>query len=77
VRKAASAPRYPDGLTAREVEVLALVAGGASNAEVARALYLSPGTVHWHTVRIYQKIGASGRAEAAAYAVRHGLVDQR
>lgn len=68
--------RYPDGLTVREVEVLALVASGASNAEVARALFLSPGTVHWHTVRIYQKIGASGRAEAAAYAVRHGLVKQ-
>jgi DNA-binding CsgD family transcriptional regulator len=56
--------------------VLSLVAGGASNAEVARSLFLSPGTVHWHTVRIYQKIGASGRAGAAAYAVRHGLAKQ-
>jgi DNA-binding CsgD family transcriptional regulator len=56
--------------------VLSLVAGGASNAEVARSLFLSPGTVHWHTVRIYQKIGASGRAAAAAYAVRHGLAKQ-
>jgi DNA-binding CsgD family transcriptional regulator len=70
----AGEPTYPDGLTAREVEVLALVASGASNVETARILFLSPGTVRWHTIRIYQKIGARGRAEAAAYAVRHGLV---
>ena len=54
--------------------MLSLVAGGASDADVARTLFLSPSTFHWHTVRIYQKIGASGRAEAAAYAVRHGPI---
>jgi predicted ATPase/DNA-binding NarL/FixJ family response regulator len=67
-------PRYPDGLTAREVEVLALLAVGATNAEIARELVLSPGTVHSHTIKIYQKIAVRSRTEAAAYAVRHGLV---
>ena len=67
---------YLDGLTLREVEVLALLAAGASNAEIARALVLSPGTIHTHTVRIYQKIGVRGRAEASAYAERHGLTSR-
>jgi len=65
---------YPDGLTGREVEVLSLLAAGASNVEIARALVLSPGTVHTHTIRIYQKLGIKRRAEAAAYAVRHGFI---
>jgi DNA-binding NarL/FixJ family response regulator len=65
--------RYPDGLTAREAEILALLANGVSNVELARTLSLSVGTVRWHTVRIYQKIGVTNRAGAAAYAVRHGL----
>jgi DNA-binding NarL/FixJ family response regulator len=65
--------RNPDGLTAREVEVLTLLAEGATNAQIAQILVLSTGTVHSHTVKIYQKIGARGRAEAAAYAVRNGM----
>ena len=65
---------YPDGLTGREIEVLSLLAAGASNVEIARALVLSPGTIHTHTIRIYQKLGIKRRAEAAAYAVRHGFV---
>ena len=64
----------PDGLTQREIEILALLAEGASNATIGRTLFLSPGTVHWYTVRIYQKLGVRGRAEAAAYAVRHGVL---
>jgi DNA-binding NarL/FixJ family response regulator len=67
---------YPDSLTAREVDVLRLLASGASNAEIARRLVLSPGTVHWYTVKIYQKIGIGGRAEAAPYAARHGLIER-
>ena len=64
----------PNLLTGREVEILGLLAVGKSNAEIAEKLYLSVGTVHWYTVRIYQKLGVRGRVEAAAMAVRQGLV---
>ncbi|MCD2441314.1 helix-turn-helix transcriptional regulator [Agromyces sp. SYSU K20354] len=63
----------PDGLTAREVEVLALVATGRSNRDVARALTLSEKTVARHLSNIYAKIGADSRTEAAAYAFRHRI----
>ncbi|GAA1758030.1 LuxR C-terminal-related transcriptional regulator [Agromyces humatus] len=63
----------PGGLTAREVEVLALVATGRSNREVARALTLSEKTVARHLSNIYAKIGADSRTEAAAYAFRHRI----
>jgi DNA-binding CsgD family transcriptional regulator len=64
---------YPDGLTAREAEVLGLLARGLTNREIADRLVVSPSTVHQHLVNIYTKIGVGRRAEAAAYAVRHGL----
>ena len=63
----------PNGLTAREVEVLGLIAAGRTNQEIADALVLSLRTVERHTVNIYAKIGARGRAEAVAYALRHDL----
>lgn len=66
-------PSTPSGLTAREVEVLRLVAAGKTNKEIATVLVLSPRTVQQHTVNIYAKLGARGRSEATAYAVRHGL----
>ncbi|MGE0544740.1 MAG: AAA family ATPase [Dehalococcoidia bacterium] len=66
-------PAFPDGLTAREVEVLSLVATGATNREIAAALVVAPGTVHQHLINIFAKIGARRRADAAAYATRHGL----
>jgi DNA-binding CsgD family transcriptional regulator len=65
----------PDGLTPRELEVLTLVARGLSNAEVADELVLSVRTVERHITNLYGKIGASGRAAAATYAVRQGLMD--
>ena len=68
-----AAPGYPDRLTRREVEVLRLVAAGQSNREIAAALYLSPRTAERHVANIYLKIGAHSKAEAAAYALRHGL----
>jgi predicted ATPase/DNA-binding CsgD family transcriptional regulator len=67
-------PAFPDHLTAREVEVLRLVAGGKSNAEIAGALVLSVHTVERHVANIFAKLGAHNRAEAAAVAARHGLV---
>jgi DNA-binding CsgD family transcriptional regulator len=66
-------PTLPDGLTQREVEVLRLMPSGMSNRQIAEALAISINTVDRHVSNIYTKIGASNRAEAAAYAVRNGL----
>jgi DNA-binding CsgD family transcriptional regulator len=63
----------PDGLTARELEVLRLVASGRSNREIGEALVLSVRTVERHVTNLYAKIGARGKADATAYAFRHGL----
>ena len=63
----------PDGLTSREAEVLALLAAGLSNAEIAQRLYLSLATVKTHINRIFAKTGVRDRAQAVRYAYRHGL----
>lgn len=63
----------PDGLTPREIEVLCLVARGASNKEIAAALVLSEKTVRNHVERTYAKLGVSNRIGASMYALRHGL----
>jgi non-specific serine/threonine protein kinase len=63
----------PDDLTAREVEVLSLVAAGLNNAEIAGRLYLSRRTVHAHLRSIYGKIQVNNRSAATRYAVEHGL----
>jgi predicted ATPase/DNA-binding CsgD family transcriptional regulator/predicted negative regulator of RcsB-dependent stress response len=63
----------PDGLTARQAEVLKLLAAGLSNKQIAGQLYLSPATVERHLATVYGKIGVSGRVEAARYAMSHGL----
>jgi DNA-binding NarL/FixJ family response regulator len=68
---------YPDNLTAREVEVLRLLAGGKTNKEIAAALVVSVPTVQRHIANIYGKIGARGRADATAYTIRHGLASPR
>ena len=68
------APPYPDQLTAREVEVLTLLATGLTNADIAQQLYLSPRTIHAHLRSIYNKIQVSGRHAATRYAINHGLV---
>ncbi len=62
------------GLTPREVEVLALLARGLANKEMARRLGVSPKTVSNHVEHIYTKIGVGSRAAATLYATRHGLV---
>jgi len=67
------ARKPPDGLTAREAEVLTLLASGLSNAEIARRLYLSNATVKTHINRIFAKTGARDRAQAVRYAYQHGL----
>jgi DNA-binding NarL/FixJ family response regulator len=61
------------GLTPREAEVLALVAAGRSNRQIAQALFISPKTVGVHVSNILAKLGVDGRVEAAAVAHRLGL----
>ncbi len=63
----------PDGLTDREAEVLGLIGQGRSNQEIAAELYVAEATVKTHVNRIFAKTGSRDRAQAAAYAHRHGL----
>ena len=67
----AAAP--PDDLTAREVEILRLIAAGLSNGEIAAALVVSGATVKTHVNHIFAKTGARDRAQAVRYAYEHGL----
>ena len=64
----------PDGMTAREVEVLALIAGGLSNGQIARRLFVSEATVKTHVNHIFAKAGVRDRAQAVHYAYQHGIV---
>jgi predicted ATPase/class 3 adenylate cyclase/DNA-binding CsgD family transcriptional regulator len=66
-------PVYPAGLTAREVEVLALVAQGMTDTQVAKALVVSPRTVNAHLSSIYSKLGVTSRTAAARFAFEHQL----
>ncbi|HXO10654.1 MAG TPA: HD domain-containing phosphohydrolase [Solirubrobacteraceae bacterium] len=66
----------PAGLTAREVEVLRLLARGLSNKEIATQLVISPKTAGNHIEHIYSKIGASTRARASLFAMHHGLLPE-
>jgi DNA-binding CsgD family transcriptional regulator len=60
-------------LTPRETEVLRLIAAGRTSAEISHELALSIRTVGRHVTNIYAKIGARTRADATAYAIRHGI----
>jgi DNA-binding NarL/FixJ family response regulator len=64
----------PRHLTARELDVLRLVAAGLSDAETAGQLYLSVRTVNAHLRSIYRKLGVSSRAAAGRYAAENGLL---
>jgi HD-GYP domain-containing protein (c-di-GMP phosphodiesterase class II) len=65
---------WPAGLTAREVEVLGLLARGCQNKEIASRLVVTPKTVSTHVEHIYSKLDVSSRAGATLYATQHGLV---
>jgi pimeloyl-ACP methyl ester carboxylesterase/DNA-binding CsgD family transcriptional regulator len=64
---------YVDTLTPREIQVLRQVAKGATNKEIAADLGVAVSTIERHLVNLYLKIGARGRADAVAFAVRHHL----
>ena len=65
----------PAGLTPREIEVLALIARGATTRQVAQRLDITPKTAETHIERIYAKTGASTRSTATLFAMQHGLLD--
>jgi NarL family two-component system response regulator LiaR len=67
---------YKAGLHRRELEILQLVAKGATNSEVARQLWVSEQTVKFHLNSIYKKLGVASRTQASHWAHRHGLVRQ-
>jgi HD-GYP domain-containing protein (c-di-GMP phosphodiesterase class II) len=70
-----SADLRPAGLSAREVEVVCLVAAGCSNAQVAERLVISRRTAEHHVQHVYAKLGVSSRAAVALFALRHQLVE--
>jgi DNA-binding CsgD family transcriptional regulator len=71
------APEPPGGLTRRECEVLALVAGGDSNRQIGEQLYISERTVARHLTNIFHKIGVTSRTQAARYALDRGISTSR
>jgi len=71
--QASAAPPPPDGLTQREAEILALIARGMTNPEIAAQLFLSNHTIKTHISRIFAKTGSRDRAAAIGYAHRHNI----
>ncbi|MGC4192510.1 MAG: LuxR C-terminal-related transcriptional regulator [Thermomicrobiales bacterium] len=69
-------PRQPEGLTARERDILQHLVQGKTNEAIAGALFISPRTVTTHVTHIYAKLGVTNRAEAIAFAMTHGIIDR-
>jgi DNA-binding NarL/FixJ family response regulator len=67
------APAPKSLLTAREQEILGLVAEGRTNPQISRELWLAEQTVKFHLSKIYRKLGVSNRTEASRHALLHGL----
>lgn len=69
-----SVPAQDNPLTQREGEILALIANGKSNSEIAETLYIAASTVRVHVHAILQKLEARDRTQAVVIALRHGLI---
>jgi two-component system, NarL family, response regulator len=67
---------HTDALTEKELAILKLIAEGLSNKEIAKALFVSEGTVKFHSNSIYSKLGVSSRTEALKVATARGLIRQ-
>ena len=67
---------WPAGLTAREVEIVRLLARGSDRKEIAGRLVISPKTAGSHIEHIYAKTGASNRAQLSLFAMKHGLMSE-
>ena len=72
---AATPKQFYDGLTAREIEILKLLATGLANKQIARRLAISEKTVRNHVSHMYEKLQIYDRSQAVLYAVRKGLVE--
>lgn len=70
----AAQKELPKNLTQREIEVLRLIAGGATNSEISDILIISPHTVKSHVINIFNKLGVNDRTQAAVWAAHHKLV---
>jgi DNA-binding NarL/FixJ family response regulator len=70
-----SRPVSSHGLTARETQVLKLIAAGKTNHAIASELFLSERTVHRHVTNIFDKLGVRSRTAAASYGIQHHIVD--
>lgn len=70
-----TAKEFYDGLTAREIEILKLLAAGKANKQIAFQLKISEKTVRNHVSNMYEKLGIYDRSQAVLYAVRKGLVE--
>jgi DNA-binding NarL/FixJ family response regulator len=66
----------PEGLTERELEILALIADGASNREIGDRLFLSEKTIKNYITSIFQKLQTNDRTQAAVYALQRGLISR-
>ena len=71
----ATPKQFYDGLTAREIEILKLLANGLANKQIARSLAISEKTVRNHVSHMYEKLQIYDRSQAVLYAVRKGLVE--
>ena len=71
----AATPRAQHGLSARELQILRMAAGGTSNACIARSLWITDGTVKYHLSNIFRKLGVANRTEASHYAHFHRLLE--
>jgi DNA-binding CsgD family transcriptional regulator len=76
-RRFAPPPEVPRSPTSRELEVLALLAGGRTDGQIAALLELSPATVQTHVRNAKAKLGARTRAQAVAIALQRGLIEPR